>query len=1448
MIDAFEVRERVLWAIQPGLDQWLERSLPCSKKNFSLVNPHTEFFSYCFTALIEAGLSILFVVPLFVTIITLATHERPHFTIRGHVCYLLALLAPTLRLLTFWWIEETPSSSEIVTIVVGYVVALTQYIQDGRVRVCSSDVLLYWAAFVFTTLSIALDAFLRHKIWLPYVAQFCLALLVFLLELFSGPTKSVSFDSITIFDKITLDFMNPLLEKGCKTQVVRADFPETPKGLNSVTTHEHLKNRLDTYPEHGKYRLIIAMFATVRPDIAMLVVTDVLAELLTYCRPLVLAYFLNSLQKYYDGEVPLYYAIYFAVFVGVMPLSVVALQNIYQLIDSHIDIISRTSLTGLIYRKSLRLSPKSREEYDSAKIMNLLNVDTDMVYGVAGQLPTLVSAPVALVLATWQLYAFIGTTMFVAIPLYLVFIAFSSFASKWLYSYFPTMMKIRDKRTKATTDAVRNIKSLKLYAWEKPFYEKIETIRNDEEMVLQGKTMQLMAALSSIWTVTGDIVATAIFITFLYLQKGTLSPAIVFPCLSLLSYITVPFMALPNAVTALGRALTSQGRINELLLQDEISYKNYYHMPAVVGYDDIAAKADNATVSWNGDADQHATALKNVSFEAYNGDLICITGRVGSGKTALLKSLCGELCVDEGSILVKGEIAYCPQEPWLQNKTIKENILFGKKWDENFYNTTLEACDLTRDIAGLPDKDETEVGERGVSLSGGQKARVALARAIYSRADLFILDDVLSAVDEHVSTHLIQKIFSKQGLIASKTIILATNNVKVLSHASKIIALNDKTISEQVTLQEVLKTKDQSLTYRLMKEFHVGGDIDNIEVADRRKHVSESGTTTPLRRASVDEGLDDKPITGQSEEDEDKGTVSLSIFTRYFEAAGRSALVFCMIIMVLSVVITNSLSIWLGVLSNKNLTNLKDGEFYVIIYLVIALASGFSVFFSQFWFLCNVSIKVSRHLHNTMLKSVLRAPMSFFDSTPLGRVINRFTGDIQKLDSTLPYMLYYFVRSALNMFMCIITVLIGAPVVIIIVIPLGFIANYYRKLYIPGSRQISRMASAANSPILSHIEESVKGAPVIRAFGRVEQFINIYENRTDYWIEVNFISLNLRRWLSWRIQAMTATLSLAAALAMCWLVYFHWLSVGFVGVVMYNAFRVGVMVQQIIFGWADLEVSGVALDRVLEYIDMKKEAADEIPETKPLESWPEHGTIKFNGYSTRYSPDGQDVLKNLSFAIESKEKIGIVGRTGSGKSTLTLALFRIIEASGGEIDIDKLEIGSLGLYDLRSKLSIIPQDSQILGGTLRDNLDPFSTKTDEELWVVLEMCHLKDHFTQLETGLSTELTEGGENLSRGQAQLICLARALLRNSRVLVLDEATASVDMETDKIVQQTIRSQFKDCTIITIAHRLNTIMDSDKILVLDRGEIVEFGSPDKLLKDKGPFWKLTTSQEFST
>ncbi|KAG7125047.1 Metal resistance protein YCF1 like [Verticillium longisporum] len=861
----------------------------------------------------------------------------------------------------------------------------------------------------------------------------------------------------------------------------------------------------------------------------------------------------------------------------------------------------------------------------------------------------------------------------------------------------------------------------------------------------------------------------------------------------------------------------------------------------------------------------------------------------------------GDLWKINGQVEVHGTVAYVAQSPWILNATVKENIIFGYRYDSTFYEKTVKACALVDDFAQLPDGDETVVGERGISLSGGQKARVALARAVYARADIYLLDDVLSAVDSHVGKHITENVLGPRGLLNTKTRILATNSIFVLQGAGYITMIKDGQIVEKGTykqlvamkgmVSDLIKTAGQessgpssskasssrssTTSTTVLEPVTTGQEKDEMEEAQERVPEMEpiktgastsakkrSDSMATLRRASTASfrgprgKLTDEEVAGsrtrQGKEHTEQGKVKWDVYFEYAKNSNLVAVAVYLIALLASQTANIGGSVWLNIwaeYNQKHHGNPKVGMF-IGIYFAFGIGSSLLTVLQTLilWIFC--SIEASRKLHERMANAIFRSPMSFFDVTPTGRILNRFSSDIYRVDEVLARTFnMLFVNLARSCF-TLAVISVSTPAFIAFIIPLALTYYWIQRYYLRTSRELKRLDSVSRSPIYAHFQESLGGVSTIRAYRQQQRFELENEWRVDSNLKAFYPSISANRWLAVRLEFMGALVILAAAgLAIISVTNHSGLKAGLVGLSMSYALQITTSLNWIVRQTVEVETNIVSVERVLEYARLPAEAPEVIKESRPPVTWPANGSLEFKNYSTRYREGLDLVLKNISLDIKSHEKIGVVGRTGAGKSSLTLALFRIIEPTTGNISIDGLNTSSIGLLDLRRRLAIIPQDAALFEGTVRDNLDPGHVHDDTELWSVLDHARLKDHVDSMEGGLEAKINEGGSNLSQGQRQLVSLARAMLTPSNILVLDEATAAVDVETDAMLQQTLRSPlFANRTIITVAHRINTILDSDRVVVLDKGEVVEFDSPKALLKKQGVFYGLVKQAGLET
>ncbi|XP_073800858.1 multidrug resistance-associated protein 1 isoform X3 [Danio rerio] len=816
----------------------------------------------------------------------------------------------------------------------------------------------------------------------------------------------------------------------------------------------------------------------------------------------------------------------------------------------------------------------------------------------------------------------------------------------------------------------------------------------------------------------------------------------------------------------------------------------------------------------------------------------------------------------EGSVSIKGSVAYVPQQAWIQNATLKDNILFGRETKDSWYQKVVEACALLPDLEILPGGDTTEIGEKGVNLSGGQKQRVSVARAVYCNCSVYLLDDPLSAVDAHVGKHIFEKVIGPQGLLQGRTRVLVTHGLSFLPQADLILVMVDGEITEMGSYTELLGRQGAFAEFlRTYTNTEQEEGEESLGDAVPRKGLENGGPAALLRQSQISlnatgagkttqktEANDDAAATKTKSAEASRlteadkantGRVKLSVFWEYMKAIGLPLSIFSIFLFFCHHLSSLGSNYWLSLWTDDPVVNNTQPkrEMRLGVYGALGISQGIAVF-------CySVSVSVggilaSRYLHQTMLYNVLRSPMSFFERTPSGNLVNRFAKETDTIDSVIPSIIKMFMGSMFNVLGSCAVILIATPLVAIIIPPLGLLYFFVQRFYVASSRQMKRLESVSRSPVYTHFNETLLGTSVIRAFGEQQRFIKESDGRVDHNQKAYFPSIVANRWLAVRLEFVGNCIVTFAALFA--VMARNNLSPGIMGLSISYALQVTASLNWLVRMSSELETNIVAVERVKEYGDTEKEAEWKLENSNLPPGWPTAGHIEIHKFGLRYREDLELAICDISVNIAGGEKVGIVGRTGAGKSSLTLGLFRIIEAAEGEIRIDGVNIADLGLHELRSRITIIPQDPVLFSGSLRMNLDPFDGYTDEEVWRSLELAHLKTFVSGLPDKLNHECSEGGENLSLGQRQLVCLARALLRKTKILVLDEATAAVDLETDNLIQSTIRTQFEDCTVLTIAHRLNTIMDYTRVLVLDKGQMAEFDSPSNLIAKKGIFYKM--------
>ncbi|KAH8377694.1 hypothetical protein KR093_006671 [Drosophila rubida] len=1208
--------------------------------------------------------------------------------------------------------------------------------------------------------------------------------------------------------------------------------------------------------------------------------------------------FLLKLIAYYTNDEETINDAYFYA-AGVIACSAlnVFIMHPYMLGTIHVGMKMRVGLCSMIYRKALKLSKTALGDTTAGHIVNLISNDVGRLDFATIFVHYLWVGPLQTLFITYLMYLKIGFAAVFGVAFMLAFIPLQAWLGKKSSALRMRTALRTDERVRMMNEIIAGIQVIKMYAWELPFEHLVAFARKKEINAIRHVSYIRGILLSFIIFLT----RVSIFLSLVgYVLLGTfLTPEVAFVITAYYNILrTTMTVFFPQGISQMAEALISVKRVEKYMLYEETDVSDRSLDQSAVttpGTNQTTVQSkleqeklltptslqninENAVLSeakvsinnlmakWDPSSPDYT--LNGVNLRVQPGTLLGIVGRTGAGKSSLIQAILGELRVESGEIRVNGSFSYASQEPWLFTGTVRQNILFGQAMDKRRYNLVVKNCALERDFELLPFGDKTIVGERGASLSGGQKARISLARAVYRQTAIYLLDDPLSAVDTHVARHLFEKCM--RGYLRDRIVILVTHQLQFLQHADQIVIMDKGQVSAVGTYDSL---RESGLDFAAM--LADGNDEHNSEGSRSR-----SGSTTDRRRnseqslVSLADSAVDEPAAEQMhvQETQEQGNIGLGLYSKYFKSGGGFfaffvTMAFCVLTQMMaslgdyflaycvepsgndtfimeanapvvndtlidtlnttdnSHVLESHLAVWLNQLGWSVDAEMLDTYIFTLITITtIALTLTRSFLFF------NLAMKASTKLHNSMFRGISRAAMYFFNTNPSGRILNRFSKDMGQVDEILPAVMMDVIQIFLSLGGIVIVIAVVNPMFLIPTLFLCFIFYQLRTFYLKTSRNVKRLEAITRSPIYSHMAASLTGLSTIRAFGAQRVLANEFDNHQDLHSSAFYMFISTSRafgfWLDCFCIIYIGIITLSC-------LFFPPANGGEVGLVITQAMGMTGMVQWGMRQSAELENTMTAVERVVEYEDIEPEGALEAPaDKKPPKSWPEHGKISFDELSLRYFPDPKSeyVLKSLNFVIKAKEKVGIVGRTGAGKSSLINALFRL-SYTDGSILIDKRDTQEMGLHDLRSKISIIPQEPVLFSGTMRYNLDPFDEYTDQKLWSSLEEVKLKDVVADLPSALQSKITEGGTNFSVGQRQLVCLARAILRENRVLVMDEATANVDPQTDALIQTTIRNKFKECTVLTIAHRLHTIMDSDKVLVMDAGRVVEFGTPYELL-----------------
>ena len=1220
------------------------------------------------------------------------------------------------------------------------VIFYVQYIEHWRSRNANAAVLFFWLFYV-VAYGVKLRSLVSQEAFknrLPYFVSFAVTLGLGILEFglewliqkrlsaydALGDEDECPVEYSDIFSRLTFSWMTPMMKYGYKEFLTQDDLWNLRKTDATAATGRALEDAWNHELEKKKPSLWIALFRAFGGPYFQASVIKTFSDALGFVQPQLLRLLISFVDSYRGDEPqPLIRGAAIALAMFTVSVSQTAFLHQYFQKAFETGMRVKSSLTAMIFSKALKLSNEGRAAKSTGDIVNYMAVDQQRLTDLTQFGNQLWSAPFQIALCMISLYQLVGLSMFAGVGAMILMIPINGVIARLMKTLQKEQMKNKDSRTRLMTEILNNMKSIKLYAWSTAFINKLNYVRNDLELNTLRKIGAAQAFANFTWSTTPFLVSCSTFTVFVLTGDKPLTTEIVFPALTLFNMLTFPLAILPMVITSIIEATVAVGRLTSYFTADELQPDAVIEKPPAKNVGDEAVRVRDATFTW--DKNSGKNALENISFTAHKGELSCIVGRVGAGKSSLLQSMLGGLWKVNGEVLVHGKIAYVAQSPWVMNASVKENVIFGHRWDPYFYEKTIHACALVDDLKTLPDGDSTEVGERGISLSGGQKARLTLARAVYARADIYLLDDVLSAVDQHVGRHIINNVLGANGLLKTKTRILATNAIPVLMEANFIVLLRDQRIIERGSYEQLMAMKGEIAT--LIRTFRNDDDeetsetSDDTETKDMTSSESEGSATVfgtgadnseydleeadeaqeglpalapirpgagaarkpsmmTLRRASsisfhgprgkvVDEegaGIKSK----QTKEFSEQGKVKWNVYGEYAKTSNLYAVAIYLACLLTVQTAQVGGSVWL-----KNWSEVNErygGNPHVGKYIGIYFAFGIGgsalavVQTLILWIFC--SIEASRKLHERMAFAIFRSPMSFFETTPTGRILNRFSSDIYKVDEVLARTFnMLFVNSARAAF-TLGVIAVSTPIFIAVIIPLGALYLYIQKYYLRTSRELKRLDSISRSPIYAHFQESLGGITTIRAYRQQRRFALENEWRMDANLRAYFPSISANRWLAVRLEFIGSIIILAAAgFAIVSVSTGSGLSAGMVGLAMSYALQITQSLNWIVRQTVEVETNIVSVERVLEYANLPSEAPEVISKKRPPLSWPARGAVTLDGYSTRYRAGLDLVLKNIKLDVKPHEKIGVVGRTGAGKSSLTLALFRIIEPTSGTI-------------------------------------------------------------------------------------------------------------------------------------------------------------------------------------
>ncbi|KAF9165613.1 Canalicular multispecific organic anion transporter 2 [Actinomortierella ambigua] len=1427
------------------------------------------------------------------------------------------------------WIPATMFSTVSLAIAWALGVVLNHLQHRHTIRSNNALVLFYIIALVGAAITIrTLHDTLQTSLgsFKAFCAYFAFILVGFVVEVWPRGRTAVqknsgasAYEKSNLISRLWFHYIQQIVALGYRRPLQIVDVQGMlPPHIRTENSYGMLSQKWAAYEAHcrakrRKPRLMPLILRTYFWKLLPALILQLMGSTMSFAAPQLLDKLLSFIESYRvetPEPVSLGLILAFGMFFSTLTTSM--FENQFSILIANVGIEVRTALVSMIYRKSLKLSPDARQQSTAGEISNHMSVDSERFWEALPMLTHWISIPYELCFALWLLYRQLGWSAMAGLGTLVIITPIQGSIAATFSKAKDRKLAAMDNRIRLMNEVLAGIKIVKLYGWEDAFRQKIAMYRKKELAILKkiGIAFSFMTIMFSSATL---LMALASFSFYAAFGSGVITPQVIFVSITLFGMLNRPIGMLSHIMSETIGLVVAARRIQRFLLMEELDENQIDRSdelpmdgrPVIEVRDGVfawekepckdetelerkartkfAAKLHKRRVQEAKEAGlpepeepdleskTYAPVLRDIQLTVDRGSISMIVGRVAQGKSSLLNCIIGDMYVRRGSVSVRGRLAYVPQQAWVVNATLKDNIVFGLPFDQEKYDRIVFACGLKPDLEMLPAGDMTEIGERGINLSGGQKQRVSLARAAYQDADVYLLDDPLSAVDAHVDQHLWMNLIGPKGMLKDKTRLLVTHGIHHLSEADQIILLKGGEIDESGRYDELMAAKGDF--FQLIEEYSIKAQSEKQDAtaADDGDIMEDGAKSTMVQThaAETKEIYKEKEDTkGELVEDEamEHGALSWSVYHMYAKAASYRNAAIMISIFILQQGCQTGTNLWLKYWINFANDAKQTLGYFMGIYAAMIVAYMLLTIWSSWATMAVAGVRASKYLHNGLLNNVLRLPMSFFDTTPVGRLVNRFSSDVFSVDEMIPWQFHDMLFCMVAVTGTLIVIAVTTPIFLAVIPFLFAIYVFVQRYYIASSRAFRRIEAITRSPLYQHFSETLNGTSSLRAMRCQERFIAENALKSDQSSNAHFLFTVAGRWLNVRLEAIGSLIVLCAAL----FAVFGRKSIdpSMVGLSLSYALNITQDITWMVRCYCELQNELISVERIDQYTKETQEAPNHT-DVKLPDNWPDQGHIEFKDYSTRYRQGMDLVLKNVSFEVQPGEKVGIVGRTGAGKSSLTLALFRIIEAAnsawamatyshnssatnvgatvgtekslekiaieedGGSIWIDGVDISTVGLEYLRQHLAIIPQDPTLFVGTVRQNLDPFNELQDDTLWEALERSHLKEYIASMPGGLMYEVAQNGENFSVGQRSLICLARALLRKTKILVLDEATSSVDVQTDELIQRTIRTEFKDRTILTIAHRIKTVMDYDKILVLEKGRVVEFAPPSTLLSD---------------